>query len=238
MNETTRRRGGFDGAAVTRSLLGWGVVAGIFYLITGITLGLTRDGFDFGKHALSHLMLGDFGWAQTANLILSGLMTVAAAAGARRAMRDSRGATGLLVGAYGLCLVASAIFPPDPMAGFPEGATSNEPSVSGLAHLTFGAIGFLTLSAAAFVAAGWFARRGQSGLARYSRTSGIVVAVGFVAGAAFSAGTFGVVCLWVTVVTGWAWLAVASLGLYRTVPIPDACRRSGSTTTDAPAPIA
>lgn len=234
MNETAVGRGdGFDGAAaITRSLLGWGVVAGAFYLVTGIALGVTRAGFDFGRHALSHLMLGDLGWTQAVNLILSGLMTLAAAFGAGRAMRGSRGATAAsaLVGIFGVCLVASAIFPPDPMAGFPEGSTSNEVSLSGLLHMVFGGIGFLCLAVAAFVVAGWFARRGESRRALYSRGTGIVVAVGFVAGAAFSAGTLGVVLLWVAVVAGWAWLAVTSLALYGTVPHPDAHRRNGSDT--------
>ncbi|HKN55833.1 MAG TPA: DUF998 domain-containing protein [Amycolatopsis sp.] len=232
MNETAARRGDcVDGAAaITRSLLGWGVAAGIFYLVTGITLGLTRTGFDFGRHSLSQLMLGDFGWAQAVNLILSGLMTLAAAVGAGRAMRGSRGATAasVLLGVYGVCLVASAIFPPDPMAGSPEGATANEVSLSGLLHMVFGAIGFLSLAGAAFVVAGWFARRGQPRQALYSRVSGIVVALGFLAGAAFSAGTLGVVLLWIAVVAGWAWLAVTSLRLYRTVPHPDAHRHNGS----------
>src|SRR5690606_16609679 len=44
----------FDGAAaVTRSLLGYGVVAGVFYLVVGVVLGMTREGFDFGRHPLS-----------------------------------------------------------------------------------------------------------------------------------------------------------------------------------------
>lgn len=224
MNETTERQGGgFDkAAAITRSLLGWGVVAGIFYLVTGIALGLTRTGFDFGQHALSQLMLGDFGWAQAANLALSGLMTLAAALGAGRAMRGSRGATAasVLIAVYGASLVAGAIFPPDPMKGFPEGAATDEATLSGLLHLTFGAIGFLSLAAAAFVVAGWSARRGD-GRPLYSRASAVVVILGFIAGAAFSAGTLGVVFLWVAVVAGWAWLAVTSLDLYRTVPHPD-----------------
>lgn len=232
MTETAARQGdGFDrAAAVTRSLLGWGVVAGIFYLVTGITLGLTRSGFGFGRHALSQLMLGDFGWAQATNLILSGLMTFAAAVGAGRAMRGSRGATAasVLIGIFGVCLVGSAIFPPDPMAGFPEGAASNEVTLSGLLHLVFGAIGFLSLAAAAFVVAGWSARRGETRRALYSRASGIVVTLGFVAGAAFSSGTLGVVFLWGAVVAGWAWLAVTSVELYRTVPHPDAHRRNRS----------
>jgi hypothetical protein len=39
MARTTRRAEGFDmGAAVTRSLLGYGVVAGAFYLVVGLVL--------------------------------------------------------------------------------------------------------------------------------------------------------------------------------------------------------
>lgn len=53
---------GFDkSAAVTRSLLGWGVVAGPFYVVFGLTLALTRPGFRLTQHALSLLMLGDLG---------------------------------------------------------------------------------------------------------------------------------------------------------------------------------
>jgi hypothetical protein len=237
MNDrSSGRGGGFDGAAaVTRSLLGWGVVAGGFYLAVGITLGLTRTGFDFARHALSQLMLGHLGWAQMANLILSGLMTLAAAAGFRRAMRGSRGATAasLLVGAYGVCLVAAGIFPPDPMAGFPPGSSSGAVSLSGVLHLAFGAVGFLSLVGATFVVAGWAARRGDAGFARYSRISGIVVVLGFAGGAALATSTSGVVGLWIAVVAGWMWLAVASVVLYRTVPHPDAHRRAA----DGPAAV-
>lgn len=224
MMETTEPRcDGFNSAAaITRSLLGWGVVAGVFYLITGVTLGLTRPGFDFGRHDLSLLMLGDYGWLQVVNLILSGLMTIAAAIGVWRATRGSRGATaaGVLIGIFGGCLVASAIFPPDPTAGFPAGSTADKASLSGLLHLAFGAIGYLSLAAAAFVIAGWLARRTENRRARYSRAGGVVVVLGFVAGAAFSAGTLGVVFLWIAVVAGWGWLAATSVYLYRTVPHP------------------
>ena len=42
-------------AAVTRSMLGWGVLAGPIYVATGLALALTRDGFDLTEHALSLL---------------------------------------------------------------------------------------------------------------------------------------------------------------------------------------
>lgn len=54
-------------------------------------------------------------------------MAVAAAVGLERAMRGSRGAgaSRLLVAVFGLCLVGSGLSAPDPMAGFPPGATSD-----------------------------------------------------------------------------------------------------------------
>lgn len=220
-------------AAVTRSLLGWGVVAGIFYLVLGIVLGLLREGFDFTRHPLSLLMLGRLGWAQSLNLALSGLMVLAAALGLLRALGPSgRGSrAGWLVGVYGLALLGSAVFPPDPMAGFPVGAAGGEASLSGVLHLAFGAVGFVSLAAAAFVAAGWLAGRGERGAALRSRLAGAVVLAGFVGGAALSAGPAGMVLLWLAVVTGWLWLALISAHAYRTVPHPDRWRREAK---DAP----
>lgn len=220
-NTPATNAGGFNtAAAVTRSLLGWGVVAGVFYLVVGVTLGLTRGGFDFSEHALSLLMLGDHGWMQRANIVLSGVMVLAAAVGFVRAMPTATG--GSLVGTYGACLIASGIFAPDPMNGFPAGA-SEEASVSGLLHLAFGAIGFLALAVASFLVANWFASRGDRTAARSSRIAGVVVAAGFVAGGALAAQTAGVVLLWIAVIAAWAWLAGASVATYRTVPHPN-CR--------------
>lgn len=214
-------------AAVTRSLLGYGVVAGAFYLVVGVALALTRDGFDLSRHALSHLMLGEHGWLQAANFIVTGLMVLAAAYGFIRAMRGSSGAgrAGTLLGIYGVCLVASGLFAPDPVAGFPPGVESSEGSLSGVLHFAFGAVAFLSLAVAAFALGGWHARRGDRRRAMYSRVAGAVVLIGFMAGGAFATQTAGIVMLWIAVVAGFAWLAVASIDLYRTVPHPDVHRR-------------
>ena len=219
---------GFDrSAAVTRSLLGWGVVVGVFYLVIGLAQAFVRDGFDLARHQLSLLMLGDFGWVQTINLILSGLMVLAAAVGFLRAMRgvSAAGWAAALMGVFGACLIASGVFPPDPMAGFPEARTSIDATVSGVLHLAFGAIGFLCLAAAAFVVGGWFHLGQAHAFAPTSRISGAVVALGFVGGAVLSTQVLGVIFLWIAVVAGFAWLAAASIHLYRTVPHPDAHRR-------------
>jgi hypothetical protein len=152
----------FDGAAaVTRSLLGWGVVAGPFYLVVGVILALTRDGFELSSHPLSLLMLGEHGWLQRANIMLTGAMVLAASVGFARALQGSTAArrAGRLLGAYGVILVISGIFPPDPMEGFPPGTTQGDPTATGLIHFGAGAIGFVVLAVAAFVVGGWFAGR-------------------------------------------------------------------------------
>lgn len=221
----------FDAAAaVTRSLLGWGVVAGPFYLVVGTVLALTRGGFDLSRHQLSLLMLGDGGWMQRTNLILSGLMTLAAAVGFHRAVRGSKPSAraGVLLGVCGLGLLGSGTFAPDPMNGFPAGEPE-EATVSGILHMAFGLVQFLALAAAAVVVAGWYARRGDRGTAAYSRISAAVIVVGFAGGAALSTTAAGVALLWLAVGAGWAWLLVASVRTYRTVPHPDAAQRAAST---------
>ncbi|MET0812207.1 MAG: DUF998 domain-containing protein [Microbacterium sp.] len=206
-------------SAITRSLLGWGVVAGPFYVIVGLILALTRPGFDLTKHALSLLMLGEWGWMQRVNLIISALMVLAAACGLYRAVRSGRGlAMAVLVAVFGVCLVLSAIFPPDPVDGFPLGATA-QATTNGILHLVFGAIGFLALAGAAFAYAGW-CRAESTGPVWLGIVLGAVIVVGFVGGAALAMVPAGVGLLWLAVLAGWLWLALASARIYRWVPHP------------------
>src|SRR3954463_3195739 len=64
---------------ITRSLLGYGVLAGPLYVGVSLALALTREGFDLGKHSWSLLANGDLGWVQVTNFVFTGLATVAAA---------------------------------------------------------------------------------------------------------------------------------------------------------------
>jgi hypothetical membrane protein len=198
-------------AAVTRSMLGWGVVAGPFYLIFGLILAFTRPGFDFSRDALSFLLIGELGWIHTLNLALSGLMTVVAAIGLVRTPDWSR-TSAALVGIYGLGLVLSAFAPPDR----PGSGTA---TLAGTLHLMFGGVGFLALGISAVVATAWY-RRNQPTGSIWSLTAGIVVIACFVLGAALSTGPAGVALLWLAVVVGWLWLALTCLAAYRAVPHP------------------
>lgn len=129
-----------------------------------------------------------------------------------------------LIAVYGASLVLSGVFVADPMEGFPPGTPdgpAESVSFSGVMHLAAGAIGFLALAGAYVLLGNWFAKRGNPGLALGSRLSGVIVAAGFVVGAATSTTPVGVPALWLAVLAGWIWLAVASVAVYRTVPHPD-----------------
>jgi hypothetical protein len=74
-------------------LLACGIVAGPLFLAVALTQGFTRQGFDLSRHPLSLLSLGDLGWIQIANFVVTGVLYVACAVGMRRALGPGPGAT-------------------------------------------------------------------------------------------------------------------------------------------------
>jgi len=224
---------GFDTrSAVTRSMLGWGVVAGPFYLTFGLILALTRDGFDLSRHALSLLTLGDQGWLQTLNFALTGIMVIVAGWGLLRAITGRGRAAGALVIVAGAAIALAGVFRPDPVGGFPAGAEEGM-SVSGMLHLALGAVEFVAFAAAAILLARFFASRAERGRALWSRLAGVAIVVCFAAGAAFATMPAGVALLWAAVVVGFAWLLTASLWVYRVVPHPDAAKNASPVAGEA-----
>ena len=140
---------------VTKSLLGYGVIAGPIYVVAVAAQAATRDGFDATRHAASQLANGDLGWIQIATFLITGAMTIAAAVGVRRALgpgRQSAWASGLL-GAFGAGLVVAGFFKADPSDGFPPGTPPGMGAVSwhGLVHFAVAGLGFACLVAACFV---------------------------------------------------------------------------------------
>ena len=138
---------------ITKSLLGYGVIAGPIYVVAVAAQMATRDGFDPTRHAASQLANGDLGWIQIATFLVTGAMTIAAAVGVRRALgpgRQSAWASGLL-GAYGAGLVVAGIFRADPSDGFPPGTPPGMGEVSwhGFVHFAVAGLGFACLVAAA-----------------------------------------------------------------------------------------
>ncbi len=168
-------------------LLACGVALGPLFYVVVVAQILTRTGFDISKHPISLLSLGDAGWIQIANFILTGLLAIACSVGMWRAMRNAAGGTWgpLLIATYGLGMVVAGISPPDPLLGFPPGALAAMPeqmSKHAMLHGVGFFVAFLSLIAACFV----FARRyfviGKPEWGIYSIATGVITPVLILAG--------------------------------------------------------
>ncbi|MEU8521338.1 DUF998 domain-containing protein [Streptomyces sp. NPDC048577] len=193
----------------TRALLAGAVLAGPLFLGAGVIQGLTRDGFDFTRNALSQLSLGDLGWIQVVAFLLAGVLVIAGAAGMRRTLREAPGGTWAprLIGVFGASFLLAGAFAADPGAGFPAGAPEARAaslSTHGAVHMAGGMVGYLALCVAFLVLARHFAVQGRRGWAVASRVVPAVVLAGFAGSSAsvlaFTAGA-GLGLLWLTAVT-------------------------------------
>jgi hypothetical protein len=197
-----------------RLLLTCGAVAGPLFLTTVLVQEATRDGFDPSRHPLSALSLGDLGWIQTANFVVTGMLAAAGAVGARHALGAGPARTWgpRLLGVYGLALVVAAAFVTDPVAGFPTATTgAATASWQGQVHNTAALVSGLALDAASIVFARRFLNRGQHAWAAYSIAA--VAADLATAGTAATTGDFRWLLLGGAVT--WTWASAINLKLLR-----------------------
>jgi Protein of unknown function (DUF998) len=211
---------------VTRSLLGYGVIAGPIYVVTSLAQALTRDGFDLSRHEWSLLANGAHGWIQIANFIVTGLMVIAFAVGLRRALRPQGPELAVgarwaprLIAVYGLGLIAAGVFRADPAQGFPVGTPQGATPVSwvGMLHFTSAAVGFSGLAVACFVLARRYGAEHRRGWAIWSRLTGGLFVAGFAlvgAGGGSRAANLGFTA---AVILVWAWLSAVATERYRYV---------------------
>lgn len=209
-------------ARITRSLLGYGALAGPFYVVVALAQAIARPGFDLTRHDVSLLANGGFGWVQVANFVATGLMVVACSVGLSRALPSgpaAKAAPRLLAG-FGVGLVAAGIFTADPMNGFPPGTPAGMPatvSVHGLLHIAAAGVGFLCFVGACLLMARRFKVHGASRWAAFSAVTGIIFLVAF-AGLASGSGSAAVVLgFWAALLAAWSWLALLSIRAYRQI---------------------
>src|SRR5688572_26771613 len=69
---------------LTSKLLTAGVLAGPFFIAVSLLQAFTRDGFDWIRHPASLLSLGDLGFIQIANFVITGALFIACAVGLKR----------------------------------------------------------------------------------------------------------------------------------------------------------
>jgi lysylphosphatidylglycerol synthetase-like protein (DUF2156 family) len=168
----------------TDRMLTAGVLAGPVLGLSWLAQGMIREGYDFTRHPMSLLALGEGSWVQIASFALSGGLMLVCAAGLRRTLRDGPGARWVprLTAAIGAGLIAAGVFTADPGAGFPAGAPEGAPVLSwhGILHEASHLVLVVAWIALCFVLRARFASQGDRGWAR-ACVAAVPIAIGLVA---------------------------------------------------------
>ncbi len=171
--------------SLTRLLLLCGAIAGPLFLLTVLIEDYTVPAFNPRLQPLSLLSLGEWGWVQIVNFVLAGVLNLLYAAGLWRRLHPGRAGTWgpLLIGAYGLGLIAVGVFRTDPANGFPPGAiASTGPSWHGVIHALGGLFIFVVLAAALAVFGRFFLARKERWWAFYCLASAVLLLLFFFGG--------------------------------------------------------
>lgn len=192
---------------VGNPLLTAGIVGPLLFVVVFMVDGATRPGYRPTYHTVSALSLGPRGWIQTTNFVVCGILVAAAAAG----IEDATSSTWLsgMLGTFGLGLVASGVFPMDPVRGYPPGIEEKAPEELSLANRLHDAAGFVVFGSLP-VAAGIAAfTLDSTPWSVYSGLTASITAAGFlVFGAAWESDhPLAGLAQRVVMVVGWTWLA-------------------------------
>jgi hypothetical protein len=223
----------------TRYLLAGGLAAPLFVLVMLVD-GAVRPGYQPLHRYVSELSLGDFGWIQITNFIVTGLALCGFAFGLHQAIPSGRGSrlAPILAGSCGVGLLVAGTFSMDPSPGYPVGSTVPEhPTLHGEIHGYAPIAVFLSLTALTFVLARRFggepARRAWTW---YSLATGLLVPATFVISAALydfatQTGHYHGLFQRISLAIGFGWLGVLTLRLLRdhaNSPQANASRQSRS----------
>jgi hypothetical membrane protein len=201
---------------VTRSLAGYGILAGPFYVVVSLAQAAAREGFDLSKHSWSQLAVGPFGWVQVANLVVTGLMLGGFSVALRRTLVGGVGgrAVPVLVGVTAVGFVLAGAFRADAVGGFPVGYPEPAtPSWHGSLHLLTSGIGFVALAVAMLVMVRRYTVEGRPGRAVWSGVAPVALLGGF--GVVSSGTPAGVVAVTVGILTALTWVSVLGSDTYR-----------------------
>jgi len=204
-------------------LIACGAIGPLLFIIVFLIEGATRPGYSAWHDYVSSLSLGSQGWMQILTFFVCGFLTLGFALGLRRILQGGHGATWgpLLLGAFGLALIAGGLFTTDPSLGYPPGAPST-PTFHGELHVLASLVAFGSLAAASFVLARRFAGDPTwRGWTLYSIVTGIFVVVFYIAATVAGAlDANGVIAnspagllQRLSIVVGFGWIALFALRL-------------------------
>ena len=199
---------------VTKTLLACGVAGGFGFVAVAAIAGAVRPDYDSVSLPVSMLSLGDGGWVQISNFVITGLLMIAFAIGLRRVLVSGRASVWgpILIAVNGLGLIGAGVFNVDPGRGYPPGASIEAmTTMNGYLHTAWSLVAFLSMALACLVFASRFAlRSGGRAWATYSVLTAFIV-LGFLAAATVTwsgDGEFGGLLQRVSIYWGRVWISL------------------------------
>lgn len=135
---------------VPRSLrlrLWYGLMAAGLFHVVAIVEGMLTPGFDASQQSISALSLGRWGCIQMSSFILLGIIIISTVTAWRKVLAGGSGAKAYPVLTFltGASIICCGLFRQDPAPGYdPENLALTAPTLTGLLHLLFAAIGALS----------------------------------------------------------------------------------------------
>jgi hypothetical protein len=171
--------GSLNVSNTSKFLLVCGSIAGPLFTTAWFLLGLVREHYDPMQHPISALAIGGSGWMQSANFMVTGLLTLMLAFGLHTRFQGNAGWGPLLIGAVAFGYLGDGFFVTDPLNGFPPGTppVTVPPSLSGSLHLLFASVTFFGLLAACFELARYFSSQVDLTWAAYSKVTAVALLV-------------------------------------------------------------
>jgi hypothetical membrane protein len=211
------------------ALLSCGAVAGPLFVSVFLVLGAARAGYEPLRHPVSSLEIGDSGWTQRLNFLVTGVLVVAFSAGLRTALRPLGGSRWgpNLVALAGVGLFTAGLFVADPFNGYPPGTplVPVDRTVPGALHDAVSSLFFFALPAACLVLARRFHAWGQPLWARYSIGTALAFIVFFALTALGLQQVGGLEAIAgllqrITIMIGLGWISLLAARITRKSPSP------------------
>ena len=210
----------------TKTLLSCAAIGFLVFVSIFLLEGIVRAGYNPLRHPISSLSIGEWGWMQQLNFMITGSLVIAFAIGLGSALRNQKGGkwTPRLVGMVGAGLIGAGIFSTDPVYGYPtdQPMVLAQFSTHGHLHDFFSIFVFICLPIACFKMRRYFASVNKPGWALYSVVTAIAMLAFFIlAGAGFKqtpgvlefAGVFQRLSL----IIGGLWMSLLGIYLRKTI---------------------
>ena len=207
-----------------------GTIACPLFLMVVLIEGAIRPNYSSLLYPLSSLSIGDHGWIQTLNFILTGILLFVFSFGLKQHCNNInekfRGP--LLIRYVGFGLIGAGIFVTDPIFGYPsnEALILRQFTFHGRLHDVFSMFVFVCLPWACFVFRKYFITLENKVWANYSSFTAyamigafIIASMGFkqVPGFVNYAGLFQRLCIGL----GWTWMTLLSIRLIKLDKLKD-----------------